>query len=213
MEKSIPGMETVVREGEEAFSGRQELIEEQGPPPCVVRHPAAGGRCERSAVIEVYGLEFCEVHGAEAKSGALEELYFDAANFLERLDNPHIPPPNPVARQALREAVEGLRAAECWAYGEPGEEANAALLRAYPLIPERMDRDAADFDYHNPGGGETPVDWNYRERMLIHKLMRLAHQDGCVDYLVELLEEQREYVAAQEAFALADQERKLGLKG
>jgi hypothetical protein len=51
--------------------------------------------------MEVYGLAFCEVHGPEAKSGALEELYFDATNFLERFDNPHVPPPNPATLAVL----------------------------------------------------------------------------------------------------------------
>ena len=40
----------------------------------------------------------------------------------------------------------------------------------------------------------------------------LAHKKGDMDYLVKLLEEKREYVSAQEAFALADRERKLDLK-
>ncbi len=55
--------------------------------PCWVRHPSAGGSCPRRASTIVYGLLFCEVHGAEARAGALEELYGDACDYLERLDN------------------------------------------------------------------------------------------------------------------------------
>ncbi len=103
------GARAVVREGEEAFSRYRALVEEHGPPPCVVRHPDAGGQCERPAVMEVYGLNFCELHGAEAKAGALEELYFDAAQFLGRLDNPHVLAPNPAALGAFGGPSRSLR--------------------------------------------------------------------------------------------------------
>lgn len=33
--------------------------------PCVVRHPDAGGQCARPATMQVYGLEFCGIHGEE----------------------------------------------------------------------------------------------------------------------------------------------------
>jgi hypothetical protein len=52
---------------------------------CWVRAEAAGGRCERLAVVKVYGFPFCAEHGAECKDGALEELLVDADMYLERL--------------------------------------------------------------------------------------------------------------------------------
>ncbi len=40
--------------------------------------------------------------------------------------------------------------------------------------------------------------------------MRIAHEDGSAHYVVEALEEYRESVSAQLAFALADYEERLG---
>lgn len=37
------------------------------PIACVVRHPDAGGQCEREAVGEVWSLPFCEIHAREAE--------------------------------------------------------------------------------------------------------------------------------------------------
>ena len=62
-------------------------------------------------------------------------------------------------------AVSKRRAAERRASGRGADE---ALRRAYPLIPERVDEDTLDFDYEDPGRGESPVDWNYNSRMLIY---------------------------------------------
>ncbi len=75
------------------------------------------------------------------------------------------------------------------------------------MIPERVAEDTLGFDYQDPERGDTPVDWNYASRMLIHKLMRLVHEAGSDHYLlVEMLEDERECVSAQLAFALADYE-------
>jgi hypothetical protein len=175
---------SLVLEGDEVL---ERLSGPRGQVPCFVRHPDAGGKCLNLAVMKVYGLPFCEIHGAEAKAGALEEFYYDAANFLARLDNPHVLEPNPAALHALREAVSGLRKEERRA---TDGSSDAALRKAYPVIPERVDEDALDFDYDDRGQEprETPVDWNYRSRMLIHKLMRDAHEAGHDHYLVEMLE-------------------------
>jgi hypothetical protein len=81
MTEQTLGAEAIVREGDEAFARYRRLIEERGQLPCVVRHPDAGGQCQGLAVMKVYGLNFCEIHGAEAKAGALEEIYFDAVRL------------------------------------------------------------------------------------------------------------------------------------
>jgi len=143
----------------------------------------------------------------QPKTGALEELYFDAANFLGRLDNPHVPQPNPAALRALREAVGELQEAESRA---SDKGADSPLRLAYPLNLEQMDEDTLGFDYDDPGFGESPVDWNFRSRMLTHKLMRIAHEAGSGRFLVETLEEEREHVSAQLAFALADYDERAG---
>jgi hypothetical protein len=49
-----------------------------------------GEHCEGMAAYEVYGIPLCEVHGAESKAGALEELYFHASEDLIRPFNPHV---------------------------------------------------------------------------------------------------------------------------
>lgn len=158
----------------------------------------------------VYGLLFCEEHGAEAPAGALDELYQDAGDFLERLDNPHVPAPNAEAERTLGAAMRDLEA-RGWEH-EDAEE--AALMRAYPVIPERVcAATTTAYDYHvfDPGGPSGQPTEVYRDaRRLTHKLMRLAYEEGA-DWLVEVLEyEERESASAQMAFALEDFERKVG---
>lgn len=198
-EKNIAG--GLVLEGEAALewvNGQSGVT--GGPVPCFVRHEDAGGKCQRDAVMVVYGLPFCEVHGAEAKVGALEEAYYDAGNFLARLDNIHVVEPNPIALHALREAVSALREEESRA---TDGSSDAALRKAYPVIPERVDEDTLVFDYDGTDSEGTPIDWHYQDRMLLHKLMRLAHEERGPTWLIETLEEHRESISAQLAFALA----------
>jgi hypothetical protein len=193
------GAAALVREGEQAFAGARAIVEEHGPLPCTVEHPDAGGRCERPAVMEVYGLPFCEVHGEEIKAGALQELYFDATHDVGRPLGGHVAPLNPEAERALQAALSGLLEKVHQAERADDE----ALLRAYPLIRERVSSETLHFDYSDPSGarGTTPVELFMRHRELIHKLMRLAHEEGA-GYLVETLEDHRESCAAQLAFAL-----------
>ena len=140
--------ESVVLEGDKALTWADRDVR------CVVSHEDAGGRCGRTAVMEVYGLAFCGVHGAEAKAGALEELYYDASNFLERLENDCVPAPNPAALGALREAAGKLRDSESAAHGGEGDD--AAVRQAYPVIPHRVDGGTTDFDYGDPGRSTSP---------------------------------------------------------
>lgn len=120
--------------------------------PCWVRHPSAGGLCERKATTMVYGLLFCEIHGAEGAAGALAELYQDAADFLERVDNPHVPAPNAEAEQAFMAARRGMERHR----DEYSDMEEAALRRAYPTIPEWVCSETSAFDYFNPHGPNKP---------------------------------------------------------
>lgn len=178
--------------------------------PCWVRHSDAGGYCERTAAAMVYGLLFCEEHGAEATAGALAELYQDAGDFLGRLDNPHVPTPNAEAERMLRAARRDLDAR-----GREHEDAEEAALRlAYPTIPERVRTETIAFNYrYGPGNeygpGEQPTEVYQDARSLLCKQMRLAYEEGA-DWLVEVLEHERESASAQLAFALEDYERKVG---
>ena len=93
----------------------------------------------------------------------------------------------------------GERWGRVWQEAEA--EADVALLRAFPVIAERVDTETKGFDYDRLG--ETPYDMWRHSRTVIHMLQRLAFQEG-EDWLVEILEQGREQVAAQTAFALAE---------
>ncbi len=177
--------------------------------PCWVRHPSAGGLCGRTATTMVYGLLFCEIHGAEATAGAIAELFQDAGDVLERLDNPHAPHPNQEAANALEAAQRKLDRRR----GEY-EEDEAALRLAYPVIPDRVCYETVAFDYRfGPGNeygpGDQPTEVYQDARRLLCHQMRVAYEEGA-DWLVEVLEYERESASAQLAFALEDYERKTG---
>ena len=176
--------------------------------PCFVRHPDAGGSCGREAEMMVYGLAFCSVHGAEAEVGALRELFEDASDFLQRLDNPHYPIPNAAAEHAVQQAVANLGAGR-W----PSDIEEDELVRiAYPVIEQQVDSEIREFDYRNTRGVPTPGDDYLDARALLHKLMRQTYEEGVV-WLVEQLEYEREHVSAQAAFALEDYNRRVGVPG
>src|SRR5215210_378984 len=196
----------IVLEGEEYQERWTDL---SGPLPCVVRHPDAGGRCGQDAVMEIYGLCFCSIHGAECKSGALEEAYFDAAQFFERLDNSHVVSPASVILGALRETTSALTREEG---RQTRLDAEEELMRAFPVIPGRVHPSTLDYDCKDPECEENPVDLWYQGRMLVHRLMRVAHEDGRGHWAVEVLEELREHHAAQMAFALAIFRRHEGIE-
>jgi hypothetical protein len=115
--------------------------------PCVVGHEHAGGECARPVTTMVYGLVFCEVHGAEARAGALEELYFDAGQEIQRPLNPHVQGLNPEVERALEAAYSDLLEREIVA-----DDVEETLLRAFPLIREHVCEHTLDYveDPHSP---------------------------------------------------------------
>jgi hypothetical protein len=112
---------------------------------CLDTHEDAGRWCERPAVMEVYGLFFCEVHGTEAKARCLEELYDDALQFLELFDARHVRMMNPEVLRIVRTGVGEL---PDW----PEPDSAQALLAAYPVIPERVDLDISGVRLRLRGG-------------------------------------------------------------
>ena len=185
-----PAEETLVRELEpRLFHGR-----------CCVRHEDAGGRCDREATLEVYGLLFCEVHGPEVRVGALGEVYFDAGWFVEYLDTAGgFAQPNPALVASVKAAnVDFMRRSS------KEDVEDDVLRRAYRLLPERVDPETvehySDRDWPGKYHYEAPYDHYLHVRMLIHHLMRVAYQDGA-RRIVEILERERERVAAQAAYA------------
>lgn len=176
-------------------------------PSCAVGLHRDNSRCDRVAVMEVYDLPMCEDHGEEAASAALEELAHHLEEELQRQSNPYVRALNPDLARALETAASGFETSV-----EP-ERADAALLRAFPL-----DRDATcgetvayvnDPDANGRGRRESPSDAWRHDRMVICRHMRLAFEEDA-HWLVETLEEDREQIARQAAYALA-LEREAGL--
>ena len=165
--------------------------------PCFVRHPDAGGQCERPATMTVYGLGFCAPHGEDAKLQALEEAYHDAREFFRRFLCGETEPLSAVINREL-----GILLARPYEW-DAGVSHERALRRAYPNAPEPV-RSMVELWESNQRPGYAPVvDRLYDSLNTLHKLMRIAYEDR-ETWLVEVLELEREGVAAQAAYALRD---------
>ncbi len=194
------GFEGIIKEGPDVLTGFSD------PLPCFVRHRDAGGWCERPASMRAYHMNFCEVHGAEIKAGIMAEIYHDAGNVLDGLYDSEDPLANTAAWVHLDEGHRALldRAVDA-------EEAQArALVRAYPLNPDRVDSETSCRDFRAlHDGNDDPVDVYMDARMHTHKLMRLSWSVG-QDWILEILEEERQGASAQLAFALELRAQQLG---
>ena len=172
--------------------------------PCAVRHRDAGGWCHEPASVKMYDmLNFCEGHGEEARIGALMEAYRDAAYFFDRFRNPHTPDLNAIVEAELEAAVDRMR-------GEsPSDDDHyRALRRAYPDTPEYVREIVVQWGRdEEANGGPSPLDLLLDSLYTILKLMRLAHEDR-EDWLVEILEHQRQEMAARAAYALEVNDRR-----
>ncbi len=194
------GFDGMIKEGLEAFGG------DRAPRPCFVHHRDAGGWCERDATMEAYGIAFCEAHGAEAKAGILAEIYHDAGNVLEAAYGPEDSSMNSAAWVHL----DGGRRKMARRCAEAEEEQAAALVRAYPVIEERVDPETSARDYNEPNlDNDDPVDIFFDARMHTLRLMRLSWSVGEY-WILEVLEEEREGASAQLAFALTLRAQKTG---
>ncbi len=167
---------------------------------CCVRHADAGGRCQRTATIKMYGiLNFCPEHGEEARIGALLELYRDAGYFFDRFRNPHVPDLNPLIERELAAAIVRMNDE-----GPSDADHYRALSRAYPNPPEKVREIIRRWERDEwNSGGVPPLDLLLDSLQTILKLMRLAHEDG-EDWLTEILEYQRQECAARAACASED---------
>ena len=194
------GFEGIIKEGPDAFKGYPD------PLPCFVHHRDAGGWCERPGAMEVYGIAFCEVHGAEIKAGILAEIYHDAGNVLEDAARPEDTTMNPAAWVHLDEGRRSMTQRVL----EAEEAQTQALLQAYPLNPERVDKETSERDFRAPNpANDDPVDVFFDARMHVLRLMRLSWSVGEY-WLLEILEEERQGASAQLAFALELRARQLG---
>ncbi len=167
---------------------------------CCVRHADAGGRCQRTATIKMYGiLNFCPEHGEEARVGALMELYLDAGYFFDRFRNPHTPDLNNLVERELAAAIVRMNDE-----GPSDADHERALLCAYPDAPQGVREMIAQWERDcRANRGPTPLDLLLDSYYTICKLMRIAFEDG-EDWLVEILEYQRQECAARAACASED---------
>ncbi len=167
--------------------------------PCFVHHEDAGGWCERTATMRVYDLNFCDKHGGEVRAGALLEAYQDAAYYFDRARNPHTPDLNEIVERELVAAVSRMNGE-----GPSDKDYYRALRLAYPDVSEKVRAGVHTWEEDTDYGEEFgPVDSLLDRLATMHKLLRLAFEDG-ETWLVEVLELEREAVAAQAAYALRE---------
>lgn len=202
-----PDAAGVVRRGEAAEHVR--FAAEQGHTlRCSVGRRGEEDRCDRAATMEIYGLTMCPAHGEEAASGALEEIAFDLENELQRPINDHLRPLSPHLRHALMQGLKNLPGGIGLSY-----RAEEELLAAFPLRRERACTETVAYTEEADGprlGDLPPFEAFMMERLFVHRLMRLAFEEGAT-WMVEVLEAERENVAAQAAYALA-LEREAGFR-
>jgi len=117
--------------------------------PCFVHHPDAGGQCERTATMRVYGLHFCEEHGEDAKLGAISQAVHEAFTFFSRFRNPEAEGVSPLIDTELGEAAARLRR-----NGPSGDEEAHALLSAYPDTPEHVRESVTTWERDEERGAE-----------------------------------------------------------
>ncbi len=136
--------------------------------------------------------------------GAEMEVWADAAYFFDRFRNPHTPDFNPLIEEALASWGRAFNDG-----GPSDQDYQDALCRAYPDTPQKV-RDMVrrwERDERGDENGIPPLDQLLDSLRTLHKLMRIAHDDG-EHWLVEQLEQQREGQSAQAAFALEESARK-----
>jgi len=179
----------------------REMTDEERGVPCFVRHEDAGGRCGHPATVRVYGLNFCAAHGEEAKLGALFEAGHDAKMFFLRFRNPDVPPPSGVVASALEAAIDYV-----YEHYEDstGKKHDRALEAAYPAPPEAMREKVLDWIAGEQEGRASVYDTLSDTLRVLHKLMRIGFEERVGVWLLELLEQERESVAAQAAVALGN---------
>lgn len=198
----------ITDESRERMSFSREIPEEtrtgEDAPACIVSHPDAGGACGRPAVYEVWALPFCELHGLEANALALEELYHDAGDELERWQNPHAQPLNSEVQMIVRSGVKWT--SKRWEHHH--ERAERLVQEAYPVIDERVAPETTGWDPYSLDD-EAPVDRWSETRFLLARFMREAFSEYAYT-VIEDLEPMRERACAQLVAAEADSERKLG---
>jgi hypothetical protein len=166
--------------------------------PCFVQHEDAGGRCPEKASTVVYGLNFCEAHGSEVASGALLGARQEAADFFERPRNPYVPSLPGLIDEELEALTERLRSD-----ASDDSPYHRALSRAYPEVPEGVRREIDGWKRDEAAGMLTVEDCLLDSLATLHKLLRVAYQDG-ETWLVENLEQLRQGEAARASYVMRE---------
>ena len=189
----------IVGRGEGVSEFFKDYVTKYGEGPrCFAGH---GFGCERESVMEVYGLHFCEAHGEQAASAAIEELIFDVEQHLHVGTGAHKSNLSPHVEHALYQA----RLAP-----PDGGDYDERVLAAFPLdVKGREQVEPETFMYIEDrlAGKDTfhtspPYDTHRYEETIVCQHMRLASEQDAT-WLVEMLEKEREASAAQAAWTLA----------
>jgi hypothetical protein len=184
-------------DGREIVRHLEEWEKEYGFP-CMVSDEEVGGPCWRPPVLAVYGVKFCETHGAEAADGALEELHVNADEFFRQFEDAYTP--NPLVRRVGR--LWGNALPEQEQYSFSSEDTEIALRTAFPFRADMVGMDLAAELADPIAGNPHSLDSCLDERFAMHAVMRVAFQHG-LDWVVDKLEKHRQHVAAQTAYAFA----------
>ncbi len=162
--------------------------------PCCVKHPHAGGQCERPAATTVYGLHFCEPHGQQVAEGAYEEAHHDAEAFLDQFRDSEARPLPVLVSQAIEAASDSI-------YGRGGGDFYEVLFGAFPEPTPEVRGLVEEAEAGDEPGYESFADTLIGALHTMHRCMRIAFEEREV-WLLELLEGERQSVAAQCAYAV-----------
>lgn len=99
----------------------------------------------------------------------------------------------------------GVHGEELAAEEGPTEDHRRALVRAYPDVPETVTGKVLQWERDEEPHSGAVVDSLLSSLGTLSKLMRVAHEDG-ETWIVELLETEREGIAAQLSYALRDRD-------
>ncbi len=124
--------------------------------------------------------------------------YYAAGYFFDRFRNPHVPDLNILVERELAASVGRMNEE-----GPSDADYYRVLRRAYPEPPEHVRAQILQWERDERNDkecGMPPADLLLDSLMTIRKLLRIAHEDG-EDWLVEMLEYERQELAARAAFA------------
>ena len=169
--------------------------------PCCVKHEHAGGQCARPATMTVYGLNYCEPHGEQVAEGALEEAQHDAEVFLDQFRDSE-------ARALPVLVSQAMEAASAHIFARSGGEFCEVLFRAFPEPTPDVRRMVEEAEAGDEPGYQSFADVLIGSLHSVHRCMRIAYEERQV-WLLEILEGERQSIAAQCAYAVRDYPRQV----